>query len=169
MSAEGVVVWLTGPPAAGKTSIARELVAQLQARGVATAWLDSDVLRKVLTPVPTYSDRERDTFYRTLGVMAAQHAAEGLVSVVSATAHRREWRELARQAAPRFLEVWVRCDEAERRARDPKGLYAKLDAGTLAGLPGADADYEAPEAAEVEIDTTQEPLESAVARIVAQL
>ncbi len=169
MSPGGLVIWLTGPPAAGKTTIARELVAHLQAHDVPTAWLDSDVLREVLTPTPTYTDDERDAFYRTLGVMAAQHAAEGLVSVVSATAHRREWRELARQAAPRFLEVWVRCDEAERRARDPKGLYARVDSGALSGLPGADAAYEPPEAAEVEVDTTREPVESAVARITALL
>jgi adenylylsulfate kinase len=59
------------------------------------------------------------------------------------------WRERARTVAPRFVEVHVRTPVEECAARDAKGLYARARAGEVTGLPGADVDYEAPDAPEI--------------------
>lgn len=143
----GAVVWFTGLPGAGKSSLAERFAARLRAAGVATALLDSDQVRDALVPPPGHDDLSRDAFYRTLAGLAAMLARQGLVALVPATAHRRVWRELARALSPRFVEVHVDTSLDECRRRDPKGLYAA--AGALPHLPGVNVPYEPPRAPEL--------------------
>ena len=143
----GAVVWITGLPAAGKSTLAAALVATLRELRVPSALLDSDQIRDALVPPPGHDDVARDGFYRTLAGLAALLARQGLVVVVAATAHRRVWRELARRLAPRFVEVYVATSLAECRRRDPKGLYAAATA--LPHLPGVNVPYEPPLAPEL--------------------
>jgi adenylylsulfate kinase len=138
----GAVVWLTGLPAAGKSTLAARLDGRLRAASVPAVVLDSDELREVLVPRPGHAPEARDAFYRTLAGLAALLARRGLVVVVAATAHRRVWRDHARALAPRYLEVHVATPVAECRARDPKGLYGSP--AVLAQLPGGGVAYEAP-------------------------
>ena len=65
-------VWLTGLPSSGKSTIARALVEALSARGVEAAVLESDALRRILTPQPTYSEDERETFYQAMAYIGRQ-------------------------------------------------------------------------------------------------
>jgi adenylylsulfate kinase len=136
----GVVVWLTGRPAAGKSTLAGQLVAALRSRGAPALLLDGDEVRAALVPSPGYDAREREHFYLTLGNLATLAAQQGLIAVVAATAHRRHWRDRVRAVAPRFVEVYVATPPDECQRRDPKRLYASL----RSGLPGADVDYEPP-------------------------
>jgi len=144
----GIVVWFTGLPSAGKTTLARGVQRTLSERGVLSCVFDSDELRAVLAPTVGYSDGARAEFYRTLAGLGALLARQGLVVLVAATAHRREYRAMARELAPRFVEVWVTTSLDECRKRDDKGLYAAaaLEPGTL---PGVDVPYEVPQQAEV--------------------
>jgi adenylylsulfate kinase len=146
----GTVVWFTGLPASGKSTLARHVHARLLAERVSSAVLDSDALRPILH-ADGYTAVERDDFYRRLAALAALLATQGLVVLVPATAPRRVHRALARELAPRFVEVWVRTPLAECEARDPKGLYARArrEATTL---PGVGASYEPPIAADVIAD-----------------
>ena len=123
----GTVIWITGLPSAGKTTLARGVHGALRRRGERVLWLDSDDLREVLTPEPTYTPEERDRVYRTLGRIAARAAEDGIDVLVSATAPRRHHRRDARRGAPAFVEVWLRCGEPELRRRDHRGLYAAHD------------------------------------------
>ncbi|HUJ24703.1 MAG TPA: adenylyl-sulfate kinase [Myxococcales bacterium] len=142
----GAVVWLTGLPSAGKSTLAVRLVARLRALHRPCALLDGDEVRRALVPSPDYSEAGRDSLYATLGRLAAMLAKQDdLVAVVAATAHRQAWRAQARAIAPRFIEVHLAVALAECRARDAKGLYAS----GAKGLPGLDLPYEAPRAAEV--------------------
>jgi adenylylsulfate kinase len=141
----GAVVWLTGPPASGKSTLAVHLAERLRARGAAPLILDGDEVRDALVPPHGYDDDGRDAFYRTLGNLACLVAHQGAIAIVAATAHRRRWRDRVRGVAPRYLEVHVATPIDECRRRDPKGLYA---AGAAA-LPGADLPYEPPLAPEV--------------------
>ncbi len=143
----GAVVWLTGPPAAGKSTLARALARRLRATGRVAIVLDGDTIRAALVPRPGYDEVARDGFYRTLGNLACVVATQGAIAIVAATAHRRAWRDAARAAAPRFVEVYVATPPELCRRRDPKGLYAAAGAGST--LPGAGVAYEPPVAPEV--------------------
>jgi adenylylsulfate kinase len=150
---EGFVVWLTGLPASGKSALAERLVAALRARARPSLWLDSDDLRRVLTPDATYDPAERDRFYAALGHLAALGAAGGGAVIVSATASRRAYRDAVRARVSSFVEVHLVCGEATLRSRDPKGLYQAAAEGRVTALPGAGAAYEAPEAPELALDS----------------
>ena len=143
----GVVVWFTGLPASGKTTLAQRVRARLAGRR-ACVLLDSDELRDVLGAAG-YGGGERDRFYGVLAELAALLARQGHVVLVAATAPRRAHREAARAAAPAFREVWVRAALAACEARDVKGLYARARAGDAPTLPGVGAPYEPPAAPDV--------------------
>lgn len=140
----GVVVWFTGLPSSGKSTLAARLADALRASARPCVLLDGDELRAALVPAPGYDAASRDAFYATLGHLAALVARQSLVAIVSATAHRRVHRDAARRAAPRFVEVFVDVPVEACARRDPKGLWAAARTGALRGLPGADLAYEPP-------------------------
>jgi adenylylsulfate kinase len=152
---EGRIVWITGLPASGKTTLATRIVRALHARGVVTLALDSDDLRSVLTPEADYSPADRDRFYEALGHLAVLGAEGGATVVISATASRRAYRDRVRERFPRFIEVQLVCDEETRKKRDPKHLYARAERAELRHLPGSGALYEPAEHAELTLDSAR--------------
>jgi adenylylsulfate kinase len=163
----GVVVWITGLPAAGKSTFSRRARTLLQRARVAVCVLDGDEVRDALVPRPGYTAEARAAFYETLARLAALLARQGLVVLVPATAHRAEYRAEARRLAPLYLEVWVQADELTVRGRDPKGLYAAAAAGRVADVPGVDARYEAPTHADVVAEGGQD--QAALERLVERI
>jgi len=145
----GCVVWITGLPSSGKSTLAARLARRLADSGTPPLVLDGDAVRTALDPAPGYDAPGRDAFYRTLARLAGLAARQGIVVIVAATAPRRSHRACARAAAPRLLEVFVDVPVEECARRDAKGLYARARAGELATLPGAGEPYEVPEAPDV--------------------
>ncbi|HAR44619.1 MAG: hypothetical protein A2X56_13300 [Nitrospirae bacterium GWC2_57_13] len=162
-SSQGFAIWITGMPASGKSSITRELVRMLKEQGVAAAVLESDALRLILTPEPSYSDAERDGFYRKVAELGTLITRQGLNVIFDATANRRSYRERARTHIPRFLEAHVKCPIEICRDRDPKGIYARAAAGKAATVPGLQTTYEPPAEPEVLLDCKISPGENAQA------
>jgi adenylylsulfate kinase len=102
-----------------------------------------------LHPAPGYTPEARAAFYETLSDLAVLLANQQLIVLVAATAGAREYRELARQRAPRYFEVEIATglDECERR--DSKGLYAAARAGQIEHVPGVSAPYERAQSADI--------------------
>lgn len=163
----GVVVWFTGLPASGKSTLAAAVHERLRAAGRPACVLDSDEVRDALRPAPAYDVQARDDFYATLGNLAGLLARQGLVTLVAATANHRRYRDAARAIAPRFVQVYVCASADECARRDRKGLYAAARAGKITGLPGVNADYEPPEHADVVARGGQD--EEALARVLKGL
>lgn len=161
-------VWLTGPPAAGKSTLARAVSDLLAAGGVHAVTLESDALRKVLTPRPTYSREERDRFYAVVADLAALLVAQGLPVLVDATAPRRAHRRRARRRIERFLEVLVSAPLEVREARDPKGLYRRARRGKAPHLPGLGSLYEEPRHPDLAVPGDA-PVEEGARAVVALL
>jgi adenylylsulfate kinase len=138
------VVWITGLPSSGKSTLA----ARLRERLARALVLDGDEVRDALG-MHGYDAAARDAFYRALAGLAALVARQGLVAIVAATAPTREQRQHARALAPRFVEVFVDTPLAECARRDAKGLYAAARGGAAPTLPGGGAAYERPEAPDV--------------------
>jgi len=162
-------VWLTGLPASGKSTVARALAAELAGKGIQAAVLESDAVRREITPQPRYDDAERDAFYATVAYIAGVLVRHGVPVIVDATANRRSYRDRARAAIPRFLEVHVRCPLAVCQARDPKGIYRRGAEGTARNVPGISAPYEPPERPEVVVDGERDDPAVAARRIVSAL
>ena len=166
-------IWITGPPASGKSAIARAVAAELQARGQPVKWLELDEVRASITPAPRYTDAERDVVYRALGYMAALLVEAGQPVLIDATAHRRVWRDLVREAVPRFAEVQLVCPIEICRERErtrtsshaPRNIYAKAGRPG-ATVPGVDVAYEVALAPELLIDTSADSLAKSVERVV---
>jgi adenylylsulfate kinase len=142
-------LWLTGLPACGKSAIARELLVQLHARGTDAALLESDVMRKQLTPFPRYDAAERDFFYGCLGDIAVVLLQRGVPVVLDATANKRSYRVALRARVGNFAEIFVDTPPEICAARDPKGLYRAARQGSVSSLPGSQAAYEPPAAPEL--------------------
>ena len=162
MSAPGLVLWLTGPPASGKSTLARALGRRLEGLDLDVEVLDGDALRSVLTPRATFSTEERDWFYGVLVYLAGLLSAHGVTVLVAATANRRAYRENARHNLPRFWEVHVHCPLEVCRKRDPKGLYRRANQRSIATLPGEQEPYEEPRLPEVRVDTSELSVSGAV-------
>jgi adenylylsulfate kinase len=144
----GVVMWFTGLPSSGKSTLAREVAKALKKKGTPHLLLDGDAVRAALVPKPGYDEASRDDFYATLANLAALCARSGLVVLVPATAHLASYRRHAREVAPAFIEVFVDVPREVAVGRDAKGLYRAVEAGELGNVPGADVAYERPLAPE---------------------
>jgi len=153
----GHVVFVTGLPSSGKSVFAEQVATALKARRVPCCVLDGDVLRASLVPAPGYGQQARTDFYETLARLAAELARQGLVVLVAATAHRRSFRERARELAPSYVEIFVDTPFEECARRDSKGLYAAGRAGKLRDVPGLDAEYERPLAADIVVRSGEAP------------
>ena len=159
-------IWITGLPASGKSTIVSALTPQLEAMGLAVEVLESDEVRRVVTPIPTYAEEERDLFYRSLAFTGQKLVAHGVTVVFDATASRRVYRDFARSLIPRFIEVSVECPLTTCMERDKKGTYRKGQLGESLTVPGLQSLYEAPIDPDLRIDTTTTPSGDAAGRIV---
>jgi adenylylsulfate kinase len=166
----GFAIWITGLPASGKTATARELRKMLQENyNIRCASLESDALRRVLTPEPSYSLKERDWFYSVLLFIGELLIKNGVNVLFDATANRRAYRDHARQSLGRFLEVYIRCPLEVCMARDPKGIYRKASMGETATAPGVQDVYEEPLSPEVIIDSDKVGPQKGAERIVEKM
>ncbi|MDC8447707.1 MAG: adenylyl-sulfate kinase [Nitrospira sp.] len=154
-SSKAFAVWITGLPASGKSTIVAALKPQLEALGLSVDVLESDAVRRILTPAPTYSQLERDLFYRALAFMGAKLVSHGVTVIFDATANRRAYRDVARSLVPRFIEVAIECPLELAMQRDYKGTYQRGRRGESSTVPGLQDPYEAPLNPEVRIDTTK--------------
>ena len=165
----GFAVWITGLPASGKSTVTAALQKELALRGLKVAVLESDALRKILTPRPRYDEEERNVFYGALAHVGQLLTEHGVSVIFDATANRRAYRDRARHAIARFLEVFVDCPLDVCMSRDPKGIYRRGREGSAAGVPGMDAVYEPPEAPDVTVRGDAEDPAGAARRIVDKL
>jgi bifunctional enzyme CysN/CysC len=169
----GATVWLTGLPAAGKSTIGRAIEERLVRAGRPAYLLDGDNLRHGLNGDLGFDECARaENVRRTAHVarLLAECGAVALVSLVSPYAADRELAATlhAEQELP-FLEVFVGTSLAQCEQRDPKGLYARARSGELAGLTGVGAPYEAPTAPDVVVGASGEAIEAAVDRVLEAL
>ena len=158
-------IWITGLPASGKSTIVSALKPQLEGLGLTVEVLESDEVRRVITPTPTYSEAERDFFYRSLAFTGQKLVAHGVTVVFDATASRRVYRDFARSVIPRFIEVSVECPLTTCMKRDRKGTYLQGQRGDSLTVPGLQSPYEAPINPDLRIDTTTTPSGDAACQI----
>ncbi|MBI1404570.1 MAG: sulfate adenylyltransferase subunit CysN [Caulobacter sp.] len=168
---KGRVVWFTGLSGAGKSTIANLVEKRLHAAGRHTYLLDGDNVRHGLNRDLGFTEEDRVENIRRVAEVAKLMVDAGLIVLTAFISPFRAERRMAREmmAEGEFIEVFVSTPIEEAERRDVKGLYAKARAGELKNFTGVDSPYEAPELAEITVDTTSLSPVEAAERIVAWL
>ena len=167
----GGVLWLTGLPGAGKTTLAIEAEKRLFELGYQVYVLDGDELRHGLSADLDFAPSARAENIRRVGEVAALMARAGLIAIAAFISPYRSDRAGARRAAGKaekvgFHEIHVRADLATCERRDPKGHYKQARAGLIADFTGIGAPYETPDSPDLVVDTSHDPVAVSVARLV---
>jgi adenylylsulfate kinase len=169
---KGVTVWMTGLSASGKSTIAVILEQMLLHLKKHAYRLDGDNVRHGLNKNLGFSAEDRAENIRRIGEVAKLFTDAGVIAITSFISPYRKDRDSVRANMQRpedFIEVYVKVSLETAEQRDPKGLYKKARAGQLKGFTGIDDPYEAPEKAEIVIDTEQVKPEEAAKQILAHL
>ena len=165
------VLWFTGLSGAGKSTIANLVEKRLHSLGIRTYLLDGDNVRHGLNKDLGFSEADRHENIRRVAEVARLMVDAGMVVLTSFISPFRTERAMARALVGEgeFVEVHVDTPLEVAESRDVKGLYAKARRGELPDFTGIDSPYEAPEHAEVRVDTTTMTPEEAAEIVVAYL
>lgn len=165
----GLVAWLTGLPASGKTTIADLAAGRLRALGYRVEVLDGDWVRSTINVGAGFTREERRAHLLRVAWIARLLARNGVVVLAAFVSPyrdvRAEVRKIVEEEVP-FLEVYVRVPLEVAVRRDPKGLYARALRGEIKNFTGVDDPYEEPTSPDLVLDNAETPPELNAAALV---
>lgn len=164
----GKIIWFTGLSGSGKSTLANTLEVALHKQGKHTFLLDGDIVRQGLNQDLGFSDQDRTENIRRIAHVAKLMMDAGLIVICAFISPFKIERRLARELAGenRFMEIYLNTPISICEERDVKGLYQKARSGNLSNLSGLGSDYEAPEHAELTIDTSKESIDQTIQKIL---
>ena len=170
---QGFTVFFTGLSGSGKSTIANVLMAKLMEVGTRpVTLLDGDLVRKHLSSELGFSKEHRELNIQRIGYVASEITKNRGIAICAPiapySATRRTVREMVSQYGG-FIEVHVATPLEVCEERDRKGLYAKARAGLIKQFTGIDDPYEAPQNAEVVVDTSKFSADELAQQILLQL
>ena len=166
---QGLTVWLTGLPSAGKTTIAHALEKRLLAAGHRVEVLDGDVARTHLTRGLGFSREDREENVRRIGYVAKLLSRNGVIALCVAVSPYRAMREEVRRNVTNFIEIFVDIPVEVAERRDAEGLYARARLGDIEDFTGVNAPYESPLHPDVHIHADRESVDEAALKVVKTL
>ncbi len=173
LSDRGFTILFTGLSGAGKSTLARGLMIKLLEDGRRpVTLLDGDIVRTHLSRELGFSQEHRSINVRRIGYVASEITKNRGIAICAPIAPYEADRQFNRElisAYGGYLEVYVNTPLEVCEERDPKGLYAKAKQGMIKQVTGIDDPYEPPRNAEIELDSSSEPPEALVQRILLHI
>jgi adenylylsulfate kinase len=171
MGHKSAVIWFTGLSACGKSTISNVVESRLSQLGKKSYLLDGDNIRMGLNKNLGFSADDRAENIRRIGEVAKLFSDAGLLALTAFISPYRKDRDAVRALFKpgQFIEVYVNASLETCEKRDPKGLYKKARAGEIKGFTGIDDPYEAPENAELELDSNTKTIEQLADEVLAYL
>jgi len=166
---DGVCLWFTGLPSSGKTTVAKIVENQLAQAGVTVERLDGDVVRQSLTSDLGFSREDRDKNIARVTFVAKMLQRNGVITLSSFITPYRAQRDHIRNNVDDVRIVHVDATVESCKERDPKGMYAKAEAGEIEGFTGVDAPYEEPVTPDLRLPTNDETPEESAQRVIDYL
>lgn len=164
----GMMIWFTGLSGSGKSTIALGVERELHKRGLLCRILDGDNIRTGINAGLGFSVEDRRENIRRIAEVGKLFVDTGIITLAAFVSPTNEYRQMAREiiGSDDFFEVYVSTPLEECERRDVKGLYARARRGEVKDFTGISAPFEAPENPALDIDTSQQPLETSVEQVV---
>lgn len=166
---QGFTLWFTGLSGSGKSTLTQKLAPILRSHGRSVQILDGDEVRQNLSKGLGFSKEDRDTNIKRIGYVCKLLTQHGAVTMSAAISPYKDIRDFNRAQIGNFVEVYVECPLDDLIARDVKGLYAKALSGEIKNFTGVSDPYEAPENAEITVNSSTQTVDESVAQIIEYL
>ena len=166
---KGCVVWFTGLPCSGKSSIADGVADILLKKGKCVERLDGDCIRQSLCVDLGFSKKDRDENIKRVTFVSKLLSRNKTIVLASFVSPFRATRFKISESVTNFIEVYVFADKVTCASRDVKGMWAKAKEGKIKGFTGFDSPYEPPYSASVTCITEKETIEESVQRVIGYL
>jgi len=165
---KGQILWFTGLPASGKTTLSLLLQERLKKYNRNIVILDGDVVRKTF-PEAGFSREDRNEHVKRVGYIAELFAERGFIVVCSFISPFDESRQVVRNLFENFKLIYLKCPVDTCIKRDPKGLYKRAIAGELENFTGISQEYEEPTDADIIVNTDEKSVEESVNQILSKI
>jgi len=169
---KGFVVWFTGLPGSGKTTLANGVAEKLREKGFRVEVIDGDWARKTISLGAGFTREERKIHLHRIAWVARLLARNGVIVLCSFVSPYREVRRMIREIieeeAP-FIEIYVQCPLEECIRRDPKGLYKKALRGEIKHFTGISDPYEPPENPDIIVNTVLYSAQENIEKIMSYI
>lgn len=166
---KGFVLWFTGLSGSGKSTLSRMIEGELRKRDCKVEVLDGDEVRENLSKGLGFSKEDRDTNVRRIGYVAKLLSRNGAICITAAISPYKDVRDQCRAMNRHFVEIYADCSIEELTRRDVKGLYEKALSGEIKNFTGISDPYEAPENAEITINSESQSEEESLKAIMDYL
>ncbi|RLG83903.1 MAG: adenylyl-sulfate kinase [Thermoprotei archaeon] len=166
---KGFVVWFTGLPGSGKTTLARGVAEKLREKGFRVEVIDGDWARKTISIGAGFTREERRVHLHRIAWVARLLARNGVIVLCSFVSPYRDVRKMVKEIIEEevpFVEVYVQCPLEECIRRDPKGLYKKALRGEIKHFTGISDPYEPPENPDIIVDTVNHTVDENINKIM---
>lgn len=162
-----VNLWLTGLSGAGKSTLAHEIEERLHQMGCKTYVFDGDNVRHGLCGDLGFSPEDRTENIRRIAEMVKLFLDAGVIALTAFISPFRNDRQMVRDiVGSDFIEIYCRCPIEVCEERDVKGMYRRARAGEIKAFTGISSPYEAPQNAELILDTGASPLAECVDKVI---
>ncbi len=159
------VIWFTGLPCAGKTTLAKAVSKALEKKGLRTEHLDNENVKNIF-PRTGFLKKERSEHIKRIGFLAGKLEKNGVFVLASFISPYREARNLVKRMCQNSIEVYLSTPLETCEKRDTKGMYAKARIGEIKNFTGISDPYEVPENPDVTIDMTDVSVEEAAKMVM---
>lgn len=169
MEQKNFILWLTGLPAAGKTTLGKEICRKLKNRGYKIHHLDGDEVRAASKEKLGFSKEDRDKNINLAIDLAKDYQDKGYIVIACFIAPYQQHREWGREKLNNYIEIFVNAPLEVCEARDPKGIYKKARAGEINNFTGISDPYEEPSNPNLELETNPKSVKECVEKIMGYL
>lgn len=165
------VLWFTGLPCSGKSTLAYATEERLYQIGCNTFVLDGDNVRHGLCSDLGFTSKDRHENIRRIGETAKLFVEAGSIILTAFISPFKSDREKVRGLLPHgdFLEIFCKCSLEVCEKRDVKGHYKRARSGEIKEYTGISSPYEAPQNPELEIETDKLAVGESVEKILGML
>lgn len=162
------LIWFTGLPASGKTTLGNLLEYELYNRGYLTYMLDGDNIRSGLNSNLGFSSEDREENIRRIGHVAKLFVNAGFITITAFISPFEKERRLASSLVgkDKFVEVFADCPLDVCIKRDPKNLYKRALNNEIPEFTGISSPYEAPSDPDILVNTSILSVEDSIKKIL---
>lgn len=160
-----LVLWITGIPRSGKTTLGDMIFKELQKEKLKMQRLDSHDVRP-LFPDTGFTRDEVDNHIKRVGHLASMMEKNGIITIASFVSPYKESRKFVRELCGNYIEVYLKTTAEDLRKDHDYEIYDRAEKGQIKNVAGMDVAYETTDETEIVVDIGKESLEAASKRIV---